>query len=57
MIWAKGESLMKALKEDAEESGTSVIELSRWASKVTVDIIGIAGLGRKFNAVEKGKDL
>jgi cytochrome P450 len=56
MMWAKGESLMKALKEDAEESQTSVIELNSWASKVTLDIIGIAGLGREFNAVEKGKD-
>jgi hypothetical protein len=56
MMWAKGQSLMKALQEDAEESEISVIELNGWASKVTLDIIGVAGLGRKFNAVEKGKD-
>lgn len=56
MMWAKGEVLTKALKEDMEETGTSVIELNSWASKVTLDIIGIAGLGRKFDAVEKRKD-
>lgn len=56
MMWAKGESLTKALKEDMKLSGTSTIELNSWASKVTLDIIGIAGLGRKFDAVEQGHD-
>ncbi|KAH7187673.1 cytochrome P450 [Fusarium oxysporum] len=35
---------------------SSVVELNGWASKVTLDIIGIAGLGHKFDAVEKRKD-
>jgi cytochrome P450 len=55
-MWAKGESLTKALKADMKETGTSTIELNSWASKVTLDIIGIAGLGRKFDAVEQGHD-
>ncbi|RKK92057.1 hypothetical protein BFJ70_g17787, partial [Fusarium oxysporum] len=37
-------------------SRSSVVELNGWASKVTLDIIGIAGLGHKFDAVEKRKD-
>ncbi|CAH0052247.1 unnamed protein product [Clonostachys solani] len=56
MMWASGEVLAKALNQDITTNGSSVIELSTWASKVTLDIIGIAGLGRKFDAVEKKKD-
>ncbi|KPM40507.1 hypothetical protein AK830_g6038 [Neonectria ditissima] len=61
MMWAKGEILTKALNQEISngttlEGQSSVIELSSWASKVTLDIIGIAGLGRKLNVVEKTKD-
>ncbi|KAJ0129436.1 putative RNA-directed DNA polymerase from transposon X-element [Fusarium oxysporum f. sp. albedinis] len=56
MMWAKGETLVKALNQDMASSRSSVVELNGWASKVTLDIIGIAGLGHKFDAVEKRKD-
>ncbi|VUC25659.1 unnamed protein product [Clonostachys rosea] len=56
MMWAKAEVLAKTLNKDITTNGSPVIELSTWASKVTLDIIGIAGLGRKFDAVEKNKD-
>ncbi|EXL39413.1 hypothetical protein FOCG_17985 [Fusarium oxysporum f. sp. radicis-lycopersici 26381] len=56
MMWAKGETLAKALNQDMAASRSSVVELNGWASKVTLDIIGIAGLGHKFDAVEKRKD-
>jgi cytochrome P450 len=56
MMWARGEVLAKALNKDITTNGSPVIELSTWASKVTLDIIGIAGLGQKFDAVEKKKD-
>ncbi|CAG9990065.1 unnamed protein product [Clonostachys byssicola] len=56
MMWARGEVLAKALNKETTTNGSSAIELSTWASKVTLDIIGIAGLGQKFDAVEKKKD-
>ncbi|RKK92066.1 hypothetical protein BFJ70_g17786, partial [Fusarium oxysporum] len=56
MMWAKGEMLVKALNQDMAASRSSVVELNGWATKVTLDIIGIAGLGHKFDAVEKRKD-
>jgi len=31
---------------------TSVLELGNWASRVTLDIIGVAGMGHDFNAIE-----
>lgn len=56
MMWVKGEVLTKTLKQEVADTGSAVIELNGWASKVTLDIIGIAGLGRKFDTVEKQVD-
>ncbi|KAF9763680.1 hypothetical protein IL306_003015 [Fusarium sp. DS 682] len=56
MMWEKSQAMAKAVNQDIAESGSSVIELNSWASKVTLDIIGIAGLGRKFDTIEKKKD-
>ncbi|RFN48456.1 hypothetical protein FIE12Z_7265 [Fusarium flagelliforme] len=56
MMWAKSETLTKAIAQDITEARSSVVELNGWASKVTLDIIGIAGLGRKFDTVEKRVD-
>jgi cytochrome P450 len=63
MMWSKSQLLVKALREeatrpdpDAQRGGHGVVELSDWASKVTLDIIGIAGLGRQLNVVEKKDD-
>ncbi|KAF4450374.1 hypothetical protein F53441_6498 [Fusarium austroafricanum] len=56
MMWKKSQALAKAIKQDMTDSNTSIVELNSWASKVTLDIIGIAGLGRRFEAVEKKKD-
>lgn len=58
MMWVRGEILTKTLKKQqaADNSGAILIELGSWASKVTLDIIGIAGLGRNLNTVETQVD-
>ncbi|KAF4953562.1 hypothetical protein FGADI_5898 [Fusarium gaditjirri] len=56
MMWEKSQSLARAIQQDMTTSRSPVVELNSWASKVTLDIIGIAGLGRRFDAVEKKKD-
>lgn len=62
MMWTQGEILMAAMNEEIHSNripgstGSSVIELNSWANKVTFDIIGIAGLGRKFDVVQKRKE-
>ena len=40
-------------KESSEENTTSssVIEVAGWASRATLDIIGVAGMGQDFNAI------
>lgn len=53
MMWVRAEVLAKTLRQQqADNTGAILIELGHWASKVTLDIIGIAGMGRNFNTVE-----
>lgn len=58
MMWDKAGILTRALtREVASEDGKGgVVELTTWASRVTLDIIGIAGMGRALNTVEKPGD-
>ncbi|ETS87699.1 hypothetical protein PFICI_01527 [Pestalotiopsis fici W106-1] len=46
----------KNISTDAEEAlanreNTAVIEVGNWASRATLDIIGVAGMGRDFNSI------
>ena len=62
MMWTKGGILVKTLRKEVINGtsdgfkGSRVVELNAWASKVTLDIIGIAGMGRGLNVVEKEGD-
>ncbi|KAH6685067.1 cytochrome P450 [Plectosphaerella plurivora] len=62
MMWDKALILTRTLKKEVADTatpdskGSAVIDLAPWASKVTLDIIGVAGMGRKLNVVEKGTD-
>ncbi|KAF3017387.1 hypothetical protein E8E14_001082 [Neopestalotiopsis sp. 37M] len=47
----------KGPSTDAEEAlatgeDTAVIEVGNWASRATLDIIGVAGMGRNFNSIQ-----
>jgi cytochrome P450 len=52
-FWAKSREMVngmaKAIKNDVE--GSSVLEIRDWSSRATLDIIGLAGMGRDFNAL------
>lgn len=37
--------------ESEDKKKTAVIEVGHWASRITLDIIGVAGLGRDFGAI------
>ncbi|MBE3047388.1 cytochrome P450 [Candidatus Bathyarchaeota archaeon] len=58
MMWSKGSILTRTLTREvtSEDGEGQVVELGPWASKVTLDIIGIAGMGRALNTVEKASD-
>ncbi|KAK3695255.1 cytochrome P450 [Podospora appendiculata] len=55
VVEAMTEAVLQDAAEPANESGRkdmAVIEVSSWASRVTLDIIGVAGLGHDFGAIE-----
>ncbi|KAI1421794.1 cytochrome P450 [Xylaria sp. FL1777] len=59
MMWKKS-ALMCDVLEEALETGdgkdTKIVDLSNWTSRVTLDIIGVAGMGREFNMLKKAED-
>ncbi|KAI3342069.1 cytochrome P450 [Ustulina deusta] len=66
VFWRKTREVVQAMNKDIladaanqppspdlEKAGKSaVIEVGNWASRVTLDIIGVAGLGRDFGAIK-----
>ena len=53
LFWEKSVRLARALNqhvaENPESDGqTSVVDISQWSTKVTLDIIGLAAMGRDF---------
>jgi cytochrome P450 len=65
MMWKKAVALTQGIEAEVrdkmdsakEEKGvTGVAEINHWANKVTMDIIGVAGLGREFNALKNSDD-
>ncbi|OCK98298.1 cytochrome P450 [Cenococcum geophilum 1.58] len=58
VFWNKSRELIEALDVTIQKLGIpteqpySVVEIGNWVSRATLDIIGIAGLGRDFGAIE-----
>ena len=57
-FWSKSAHLVRNLMDEVGDRGsssddpTNSVEISRWCSRATLDIIGIAGLGWNFNALD-----
>ena len=65
VFWAKSREGVQAMTEqilqDAAqgpepEKRTGVFEANNWASRITLDIIGVAGMGRDFDAIKTPKN-
>jgi cytochrome P450 len=65
MMWKKAIALTEGIEADindkmngasTEKAVTGVTDINHWANKVTMDIIGVAGLGREFNALKNSDD-
>jgi cytochrome P450 len=54
IFWSKAIELIDCVA--AELQHDSVVEVNHWANKVTMDIIGLAGLGRNFNTLHNSDD-
>lgn len=66
MMWRKSVALTEGMQAELDSNisnnmnekhrDADVIEVNHWANKVTMDIIGVAGLGRDFNALKNSDD-
>ncbi|EXJ90924.1 hypothetical protein A1O1_04030 [Capronia coronata CBS 617.96] len=56
MFWTKGmemaDCIQAELKPAVEADSEPSIEIGEWCSRATLDIIGIAGMGQEFHALE-----
>ncbi|KAL9098999.1 MAG: hypothetical protein Q9163_005435 [Psora crenata] len=61
IFWSKSCKLVNNLMAEVQTQGigsrqglssTSTIEISNWCSRATLDIIGVAGMGQDFNALD-----
>ena len=52
IFWSKAGELTRALVLRNETVQDPAIRVEDWASRTTLDIIGIAGLGQDFNAIK-----
>lgn len=51
IFWQKSCEMTNKMLETVKTEGSSVIEIREWASRATLDIIGVAGMGQDFNAL------
>lgn len=54
VFWNKAVALTDAVTAEVQDD--PVIEINHWSTKVTLDIIGLAALGRDFNALKNSDD-
>ncbi|RFU76201.1 isotrichodermin c-15 hydroxylase cytochrome p-450 monooxygenase cyp65a1 [Trichoderma arundinaceum] len=52
LFWDKAREVTEAMTRECGNDGQAQMEVSEWASRVTLDIIGVAGLGKDFNAIQ-----
>ncbi|EKG13519.1 Cytochrome P450 [Macrophomina phaseolina MS6] len=54
IFWSKAVALTEGVGAEMQES--PVVEINHWSTKVTLDIIGLAALGRDFNSLKNSED-
>ncbi len=58
VFWTKSAELIQAISSEVKPSGYSSdmssksVEVNGWASRCALDIIGVAGMGRDFGAIQ-----
>lgn len=55
VFWTKTREVVEAMTASLGEEGTGELEAMRWASRCTLDIIGVAGMGKDFGAIQDGE--
>lgn len=50
-FWTKSIEMVDCIAAELKSSGKNTIKIDDWASRATLDIIGVAGLGQDFNSL------
>ncbi|KAL3464957.1 cytochrome P450 [Aspergillus heterothallicus] len=59
IFWAKSIEMVKGIEEELKARGSgqdNVVEIRPWASRATLDIIGLAGMNRDFGSLADPKN-
>lgn len=58
IFWSKASELKDRITADLMQkpNGDQVVEINGWANKVTIDVIGLATMGRNFNTLHHSGD-
>jgi len=60
LFWGKGVEMVEAIQrqhiDDQAEDKKGRIEFNDWTTRVTLDIIGVAGFGKDFDSLNNAKD-
>ncbi|KAK8140988.1 hypothetical protein G3M48_001110 [Beauveria asiatica] len=56
LFWRKTCDVVRVMTEQCQVDGYAEFEVGHWAGRVSLDIIGIAGLGRDFDATHNEDD-
>ena len=57
VFWDKSRQLLERMEAEMADLGANgSIEFTEWSTRVTLDIIGLAGMGREFNALRNSDD-
>ncbi|KAJ6437467.1 Cytochrome P450 [Purpureocillium lavendulum] len=54
IIWSKARESVFSMMELCGSDTSAVLEVSSWASRCALDIIGVAGMGVNFGAIQNG---
>ncbi|GAB7355477.1 hypothetical protein MBLNU459_g5974t1 [Dothideomycetes sp. NU459] len=54
VFWNKALQMTQGIAQQMAESPETSIELNHWANQVTMDIIGLAAMGRDFQCLKEG---
>ena len=52
VFWSKSREVVRAMTAECRGREVTEMEVGNWASRCTLDIIGVAGLGRDFGAIQ-----
>lgn len=51
VFWSKSVEMVKLIEQELSQSSDNVVQVSNWASRATLDIVGIAGMDYDFESL------